>query len=326
MAPEQFVLCIDLGGTNLRVALLSADGTLLERVQQPTPADAPPQAVVQLLLDLGRQLLARRSLSFADLGGIGVAAPGPLDPEAGIIWDAPNLPTWNNVPLRQWLEQQTGLRVAIGNDANLGALGEHRYGVARGVRHMVYLTLSTGIGGGLILDGRLYLGATGTAGEIGHMVVELDGPPCGCGRRGCLEAIASGTAIARQAREALQTPQGAHSQLANVPLDELEARHVFAAAEQGDALARAILGRSAAALGAGLASLLHLFDPELLVFGGGLTRQPALLLEPALAEMRRRAFPQPAQAVRVERVALGDNSNLYGALALVLDRLVPAPR
>lgn len=234
----------------------------------------------------------------------------------------PNLPGWDRVPLRQLIEDSLGIPTTLENDANAAVLGEHRFGAGRGVAHMIYVTVSTGIGGGLILDGRLYHGATGMAGEIGHTTVLPYGPLCGCGNRGCLEALASGSAIARRARE--RVAHGVPTRIADLAGNDPElitAKLVAEAASEGDAEARGILAEAMNYLGIGMANLVNLLNPELIVIGGGLTHIGERLFGPVRRAIDQHAFPAQAQAVHVVRAGLGDDVGVLGAAAVAWCRL-----
>jgi len=212
------------------------------------------------------------------------------------------------------VEEALGIKTFLLNDASAAALGEYTFGAGKGVRHMLYITVSTGIGGGLVLDGRLYGGAQGLAGEVGHITIESQGPPCKCGNRGCWEALASGTAMAREARELIKgSPDSLLAGMAR--REELTAELVHEAALKGDEVARAIIHRAGSYFGIGLAALVNIFNPELLVIGGGVSLIGDMYLEPAFAEMRRRAYVLQGGPVRWSRPALEDKAALLGAVA-----------
>jgi glucokinase len=226
------------------------------------------------------------------------------------------------VPLRALLEERLGLPAAVENDANAAALGEAWVGAGRGVADLVYITVSTGVGGGLILGGELYSGVSGTAGEVGHMTVALDGPPCFCGQPGHLEGMASGRAIARAAREAVA--RGDVSTLRRLPPEEISARTVAEAARAGDAVALAIYERAGTALGAAVASLVNLLNPSLIILGGGVMQAGDLIMAPLRRAARERAFARPLEAVRLVPAALGEDVGLVGAAAVAFRRLQPS--
>jgi len=311
---------LDLGGTKILAVAVSSEGRLLGRALHPTPrADRP--ALVLALVGAVREAAAAAGVDVRDTAGVGVGAPGPTDPEAGVLLEPPNLPAdCHDLPLRDLLQPALGVRIEVENDANVAALGEHRFGAGRGVADMVYITVSTGIGGGLLTDGRLLRGAGLTAGEIGHMVVAPHGHDvCGCGRTGCWEAVCSGTAIARQGREAaggggapglLQRAGGDPARI--TPAD------VISAAAAGEPAAAAIVQRVVAYNGIGLMNLLHLLSPGMIVIGGGLTHAWDALVAPAAAWAQAHAMRRPAAACRIVRAELGDLVGGMGAAALLL--------
>lgn len=306
---------VDLGGTKILTAVAGADGIWLGEDTRPTEVDRGVDGVVARIADSVRASL--RQAGGSRLEGLGVAAPGPIDVERGLILSAPNLPGWRDVPLAERLATAFGCPAVLENDANAAVLGEFCFGAGRGVRHIVYLTLSTGIGGGLILDGRLYRGASGSAGELGHIVLDESGPLCGCGAYGCLEALASGVAIAARGAEAVAAGLG--EAIAREAAGEaVSAEHVAAAAAGGDPTAAAIISAAARYVGLALSDFVNIFNPDLIVLGGGLIAIGAPLIEPAVAVMRHRAFAGPAAHVRVVTAALGGRAGAAGALALVM--------
>lgn len=308
------VVAVDLGGTNIRAARFRPDGPPpLAHVKMPTLASEGPPAV------LGRIAAAIDQVAGADREGlrIGVGAPGPLDPYRGVIIDAPNLPGWVNIPLRSWLEERFGCPVAVGNDANLAGLAEWRYGAGQGTQHLVFLTISTGIGGGVIIDGRLLVGARGLAAELGHMTVDPGGPPCSCGQRGHLEAVASGPAIARRVTSRIQDGEDSTLQPTVARGEALTAEAVGKAAAEGDTLARAVLREAAEAIGRHLADLAHAFNPEVIVLGGGVSQIGPLLFEPLERALRSHVMHSAyLEGLRVLPAALGDDAGLIGAFVL----------
>jgi glucokinase len=245
---------------------------------------------------------------------IGIASPGPLDPYQGVIIAAPNIAGWADLPLRKTLEDHFNVPVILGNDANLAAYGEWCYGAGQNHHHLIYLTVSTGIGGGVIIDDQLLLGVRGLAAELGHVAVQLDGPLCSCGKRGHLEALASGTAIARWVEQELS--QGAGSIL---PHDQpITTKMVAQAAKKGDELAIAALTRSGTYIGKALANYLHIFNPSIVIIGGGVSQSGSLLLEPMRAAMCEQVLSEEyVENLTLTTAALGDEAGLMGALAIV---------
>jgi glucokinase len=319
IVPEQLIIGIDLGGTKISTALADSAGKIIAHDYRQTHAAEGLDAVIERMLDAARRVMAQGEVESTEITAVGIGAPGPVDVEAGILVAPPNLPGWDRVSLKQLIEAELGITTFMDNDANAGALGEHRFGAGRGTRHMIYVTVSTGIGGGLILDGRLYYGADGMAGEIGHITIVPHGPLCGCGNRGCLEILSSGTSIAREARE--RVARGVPTLMADLAegnLERITAKLVAQAAGQGDAEAQHILTEAMNYLGIGMATLVNLFNPQLIVIGGGVTNIGEMLFGPVRRAIDRHAFRTSAQAVRVVRAELGDNAGVLGAVAVAL--------
>jgi glucokinase len=311
------IIAVDLGGTQVRAALCDTSGHILNRTSQPANAAEGPDAV------FARIAASVRQVAVAGARAIGVSAPGPLDPWRGVILESPNLPGMIDFPMKARLEQEFHLPAFVGNDANLAALGEHRYGAGRGVSHMIYMTISTGIGGGIIADNKLFLGWRGLAGEVGHQTLDVHGPPCNCGGIGCLEVLAAGPAIARDAREAIRAGRDSAVRAAvNGDLDEITTAVVVQAARAGDVLAREILERAGFYIGLGIVNLLHNFDTQLFVLGGGVAIHAWDFLYPQMvAALEKRAFPSMSKGVRVVQAQLGDDAGLLGAAALASDSM-----
>lgn len=302
---------IDVGGTKIAVALADDQGRLVARDQFPTLPERGPDVV------LGETASRLRDLARAHgaaLDAVGVGSVGPLDPRAGTLMNPPNFPGWNHVPVKAALERALGAPVAIDNDANVAALAEHRHGAGRGARVLVYATISTGVGGGIVIEGRLLHGIGGAAGEFGHQTIRPDGPLCGCGNRGCLEAMASGTAIARRAREARAEAVLA---LAGGDAGAIHAGHVAQAARDGDAAAAAIWAAAMEDLAIGLGNVVTTLAPDRLVLGGGVTKAGDQLMEPLKAGLARHVRMVPIHELDMRIAELGDDAGLVGAAALV---------
>src|SRR5205809_5781172 len=279
---------IDLGGTQVRVALARTDGRLVASIKTKTSLLGTPQGLVDWAsseIDKHRGREKVRSIT--------IAAPGPIDVKRGVLVNPPNLP-WQNVPLAAMLGRATGAKVELANDADMAGLGEFHHGAGRGTRNMVYITWSTGVGGGLIIDGKLHRGGHGTAGEIGHMIIDPNGPLDNCGQRGCLEAFVSGTALARETGQ---------------PASEL-----FAIAARGDQHARAVVEKAARYMGIALISLTNVLDPEMFVIGGGVSRSWALVQPTMLATLRSSPVLKPARRPILRRARLGDRAGQVGAV------------
>jgi glucokinase len=301
-------IAVDIGGTQIRVAVYSKGETRPVK-QKRIPTQGDDHSPLERLIGLLAELWPVNDRVCA----IGMAAPGPINPKLGIIYSAPNIPGWEKLPLAQILHERFNVPVKLGNDANLAALGEWRYGAGQGHHNLLYMTISTGIGGGVIADDQLLLGSHGLAGELGHVTVLPDGPMCGCGHRGHLEALGSGTAIARYVSE--QLAQGVPSSLAE--LSNPTGRDISMAAEQGDPLAKAALGRAGTFIGYALGDYLHIFNPSIIILGGGVSKSGRFLLEPLRTAMAERVISSEyLHGLVVATAALGDDAGLMGALAL----------
>lgn len=320
---EQLAIAVDLGGTHIRVAVVTASGELSHRRSTATDAPDGPDAVIARIADLIGEVASGAGLD--ERVPIGVASPGPLDTRTGVVLFTPNLPGWRDVPLVDNLAMATGRRVALANDGNCGALGEVRFGAAKGVDDLVYLALGTGIGGGIVTGGHLIDGLRGLAGEVGHVVVAMDGPRCTCGAIGCLESFTSGWAIQREAELVTRTADG-EGILRAAAGEPLHAGVVADAARAGDPAALQILGRAGRALGAAMGAFANLFNPQAIVIGGGVAHLGELLLEPARAAMANYSFVDARRDLTISYSSLGDDTGLYGAGALALTQFSPTPR
>lgn len=317
---DRYILGVDLGGTNIVVGAMSADGTREFGMHEiPTRAamgaDAVVERIVQLIERVAAETMAATGASREMLLGVGIGSPGPLDRERGLVIITPNL-GWRDFPLRDRVSEAVGLPATLDNDANCATLGEWWRGAAQGGRNVIGLTIGTGIGGGLILDGRLYHGASDVAGEIGHATIDSTGRRCGCGNYGCLEAYASGPAIAERAREALAGGEpSAMPALVGGDLSRLTAALVYQAAREGDRLALEVVRETARLLGAGVANLLNIFNPDTVVLAGGVAQAGDALFEPMRAEVRRRAFKPAVDACRIVPGSLQGKAGVVGAIA-----------
>ncbi len=301
------IITADIGGTHIRVAVFSRESSKPLRQKRITtrgkdPAEIRLTNLIHELVQPGDKVLA-----------IAAAAPGPTDARMGLVLDAPNIPGWKNLPLAMIISEQFNLPVYLGNDANLAALGEWRFGAGRGHHDLVYLTISTGIGGGVISDDRLLLGQRGLAAELGHITIDPQGPMCGCGHRGHLEAFSSGTGIARYV--AGQLAAGRTSSLSSNPSPS--GRDISAAADLGDPLAVEALERAGHYLGIGIANYLHIFNPSIVILGGGVSSSGAHFFLPMRQSLKEHIFaPGYLDNLSVTTAALGDDVGLLGALAL----------
>ncbi|MDP9235804.1 MAG: ROK family protein [Chloroflexota bacterium] len=311
---------IDLGGTKIVVLIGDADGRIVGTARVPTLATQGPESVLARIVEAVHEATKEAGVDTPALLAAGVSAPGPIDTAEGVITDPPNLPGWHNVPLASILRERLGVPAILENDANCGAVGEHNFGAGRGYKDMIFVTISTGIGGGIIIDNHLYAGASGAAGEVGHIGVSVDGPVCGAGHVGCLEAFASGTAIAARAREMIAAgglPQTARLGRESPPLS---AATVYQAGQQGEAEATAIVTNAGRYLGIGLAGILNAFNPQAIVLGGGLTNMGDTILGPAVETARTRSFPQSFMDARIVIGELEERAAALGALAVARNR------
>lgn len=316
MSNGRAFLAMDLGGTKIASALVTAEGEILSQEFVPTLAEEGIDAVIGRMLATIDNLINNADLSRFAPAGMAIAAAGAIDSDNGVVTASPNLPGWRDVPLKEILEEMTGLEIFLINDASAAALGEHRFGAGRGAKDLIYVTVSTGIGGGIIINGQLYSGASGSAGEIGHMTIQADGPRCSCGNTGCLEMLASGKAVAREAQRLIAA--GAKTRILELAEREpanITAATVAAAALEGDTLALEIISTAATYLGIGLANLINIFNPEMIIIGGGMAQMGDMLLEVARKVAVGKAFQLPAQRVCIIPSQLGYNSALLGAAA-----------
>lgn len=314
------IAAVDLGGTFIKAALLDGAGTVAYRSRQPTEAEGGARHVVMRLAETVRSLCSQAGVEVESLLGVGVGCAGPLNPEEGIVYHSPNLPGWSRVPVKRWMEDSLGLPVALENDANAWALGEYLFGAGRNTRHMVCLTLGTGVGGGIVVDGKLVHGARGLAAEVGHMTINSRGVRCNCGNRGCLEMYASAAAVCRAMRKRLRGGSKSRVRaLAARSPHGITAKLVAQAARQGDRLAKEALEEVGRALGVGIASISNILNPEMIVIGGAVAGAGPLLLEPARKETRRRAFPGATERLKIVRAKLGEEAGLLGAAAPFLE-------
>lgn len=307
-------IAIDLGGTRIRAARCRADGTIEARAEQLTHAEDPPDVV------FGRIVRTARSVwPDSPPAAIGIGAPGPLDPYTGVLYSVVNIPSLAGLPLRDRMRDIFGVPAYVGNDANVAALAEWRYGAARGHADVVYLTISTGIGGGVIIDNRLLLGSKGLGAELGHVSIDYRGRPDKCGNIGCLEALASGPAMRQRVIERIAA--GEYSPLRDQVrgnLSEITVEMLHEAAERRDRLATSVIHDAAEAIGFGVVSFLHIFNPSIVVIGGGVTNLGDRLFAPIRDVVSRRVMDRRF-VVPIVLAELKENVGLLGALALALD-------
>jgi len=313
------VLAFDLGGTKFAFGVVAENGDVIGSDKIETLAKQGPEQAIQRVNLAAQALLQKLNIKPAELIGIGIASPGPLDISKGCVDGSPNLPGWSGYSIERGLSGFFNLPARIDNDANAAALGEYKFGAGKNKKNMVYITVSTGIGGGVIVDGRLMRGANGNAAELGHLTLNIQGPACPCGGNGCFEMYASGTAIARRTREAIQA--GAQSQMIELAgrAEDITAHHILAALQKNDALAQKIWNETTEYLGRGLAVVINTFNPELIVVGGGVTAAGDLLFNPVREKALRYAFPRLAAVCSIVPAGLGSNVGVVGAAACAFE-------
>lgn len=319
MFTQKRYIGIDLGGTKIAGVMVDEEGQVLAEEVVPTLAGEGEAKVIGRIESLIQSLAGK--VNRETVAGVGICAPGPLNIRTGMVIDAPNL-MWKNVPIVSILRNHLGLPVILENDANAAAFGECCYGAGKGTRDMLYITVSTGIGGGIIANGQLVYGRDYSAGEIGHMIILPEGPLCGCGRRGCIEAIASGPAIAREARSRLE--KGEKSVILEMVKGDparLTAQEVAVAAGQGDKLALSVLDRAFRFLGLAIMNLIHLLNPEIIVIGGGVAKMGALLFDRINNCLKEQAFSHMVEGLPVVPAELHGRAGTMGMVALLKRKL-----
>jgi glucokinase len=314
MHEQGFVLALDIGGTKVAAGVVAPDGEARSFQVAPSRTERGPEAMLDDLFQLGRTSVEDSGVPWTEITAVGIGCGGPLDAAEGILLAPPHLPGFHDVPVAALAERAFERPALLENDGTAAAAAEHRFGASVGVRNMVYLTISTGVGGGAVIDGRLYRGAAGNGGEFGHVTVDWRGRVCrGCGRHGCLEAYVSGTSISERALEGIDPASSL------VGLGAPSAADVVAAAVAGDAYARSVWEETIEALACGLTSIVNLFEPELVVLGGGVTRAGDLLIEPVRETVRAQAMAPAGRTVEIVPAALGDRVGVVGAAAIVFD-------
>ena len=312
----EYALVADVGGTRTRVALVDATGAIVVRHSAETLAREGRAAVMNRLADALEHVASERR---TEIKGVGLSLASPVEPGTGVMYNPPNLGSeWHLFTPIPMLQERLSLPVYAENDATLGALGEHAFGAGRGCDNMVYMTVSTGIGGGIIIGGNLYTGTNGFGGEIGHMTIDQNGPLDNCGNVGCLEALASGTALARMAQERIEAGESSVMlEFAGGDIAAVDARIIVQAALQDDTLAQSLIQEVGRSLASGIITLMHIFDPQLIVIGGGLGQNLDMFMPTIESEVKRRAMAHFQGAVPVAKSQLGDDVSLLGAAALV---------
>lgn len=307
-----YYLGIDLGGTDIKLGIVDEDGRIIRSAKTPTHAEAGPEAVLANIAKHAQELIG----SGQPVRAVGMACPGPLNSKLGIVFETPNLSGWKNVPAARILKEHLNLPIALINDANAAAYGEWWVGAGRDVRSMILFTLGTGVGGGIILDNELYLGIDETAAELGHLIINFNGPKCPCGNNGCIEAYAGAKAIRREVKKAflegvqtkIQIPEGAE--------DDFGARVVYDAAVAGDPFAIELFQKVGEYLGCAAASMINALNPEMIVYGGGLSNAGDFIFEPLRRTALANSFETPGKRAKIVQATLGNDAGMIGAAAL----------
>lgn len=306
--PDTYVLAADVGGTNTRMAIVSGDGEIHTLLKKTTRCKEGKDVMLQFLLSFMKEIIRESELPYKKIAGAGVGFPGPLDAEAGIIFNPPNLTGWDNVPLKRILEDELKMPVSIENDANAAAFGEWWKGAGTGTNSFICITLGTGVGGGIILGGRLWYGASGMAGEIGHTTIIPNGIKCTCGNSGCLEAYASARGIIDRVQNAL-SERGDKGEIQEC----LTLERISNMASQGNEMIKSIIRETGVILGIAVANLANLLNPEMVALFGGVTNLGESLLKPMREEVKKRAFEKATESLKIEVAKLGDRSGILGA-------------
>ncbi len=318
------VVGIDMGATHITLLLTDCAAHVLNELEIPFDVNQGPRVSLAMLEEAMDHLLEKAGLTLQDIKAVGMGVPGPIVENAGMVMGPPIMPGWDGYPIREHLQKKWGVPVAIGNDAEMGAIGEWAYGAGRGVRNLAYIKVGTGVGSGLLLDGQAYRGSTGCAGEIGHITLNENGPICTCGNRGCLEAMAGGWAIASRGSDAARSK--ARTLLSEMgDASSISASDVIEAARQGDLIAQQIVSEAGGHLGTAIASLVNLFNPSMVVIGGKISQTGDLLLEPIRKTVRQRSLKAASRDIRITAAYLGKRSSGMGAvveaLSIVLHQL-----
>jgi len=315
---KKYSIGADLGGTNIVSAIVNYQGKIVNRLKVPTLTERGKEAIIKRIIETIHENIVQSTIALNDIIGIGIGAPGPLDIKKGIINFAPNLPGWRDVPLRKILEDEFNMKVVLENDANAAAWGERCFGIGRGVDNLVCFTLGTGIGGGIIIDGKIYHGNNYGAAELGHMTVNKDGPRCNCGNYGCLEAYSSATGIKNRIGNRIK--EGIKSEFLNFDDDKLfeslRLKSIFETARKGDRLTKSVVEEAISYLGIAIANIANILNPEMVVLVGGITNEGNKLLIPLRREVKKRAFYFNYKFLKIVIGKLGGNAGVLGAAAL----------
>ncbi len=316
---KKYSIGVDLGGTNIVSAIVNCQGEIVNRLKVPTLAERGKEVTIKRIIETIHENIVQSTTALDDIIGIGIGAPGPLDVKRGIINFAPNLPGWRDVPLKKILEDEFSIKVVLENDANAAAWGERCFGAGQGVNNLVCFTLGTGIGGGIIIDGKIYHGNNYGAAELGHMTVNKDGPRCNCGNYGCLEAYSSATGIKNRIINRIK--EGIKSKFLNFDenklFESLRLKSIFETARKGDKLTKGVVEEAISYLGIAIANIANILNPEMVVLVGGITNEGDKLLIPLREEVKKRAFYSNYKSLKIVIGKLGGNAGVLGAAALL---------
>ena len=319
-----YVIGVDLGATHIIVLVADLNGRVVARKDLDFAVSVGPQSGLKQIADTVRLCMDDAGLRLEQVLALGLGVPGPVEYAQGRVIAPPIMPGWHGVALRSHLSEDLGIPVYLDNDANLGALSEYCRGAGRDYANLAYVKVGTGIGCGLILNGQLYRGELGSAGEIGHVTIDENGPPCKCGSYGCLESMAGGPAIALRAQQAIRA--GQFTALSNIhPVESITARDVALAAQTGDRLAQQLFAEAGKHIGVALSSLANLLNPGLIIIGGGVAQAGDILLDPIRKTMKQRALQSVAHSTQIVQSTLGRSTSALGAVDLALQEALKAP-
>ncbi len=317
------VIGVDMGGTKILSAVVNESGDILATAKIPTQAKDDTSIVIDRIADSIKEAFQKSGVAVDTIQAIGIGAPGPLDPQTGVVIFAPNL-GWKNVALKTELEDRLDIPTFVDNDVNIGTLGEHTYGAGKGIQNLVGIFVGTGIGGGIILNGELFHGASKTAGEIGHIIVKADGPKCGCGTRGCLEALASRTAMTKAFQKAIlkKGKKSILTKLTDGDLDLIRSGTLAKALRSKDKLTVKVFKQTTKYLGVGIGSIVNFLNPDMIVLGGGVVEAlDDKFIDNIRKAAKKYALPDTLKGVQIVRAELGDDAGVLGAAALARQRL-----
>ena len=313
-----YVVGVDLGTLNTIAVVVDLEGKIMERIEHPTNGKGGKDKVIQRLKAVIHEVITASNINIQKIAGVGLAVPGLVNSKRGIMLITPNF-GWRDTPIREILKKEFHTPIFIDNNVNAMALGEAEFGIARGIKNFICVNVGMGIGSGIVINGELYRGETECTGEIGHTTVDYNGPKCSCGNNGCLEAMAAAPAIARRAVKAIKEGKKTLiTKLIDSNLDEINAAIVAKAANKGDKLAREIIEKTGEYLGTGIANVINLFNPQMVIIGGGVAQAGDLIFNPLKKTMEKRAFPVPAKVVKIVASSLGRDCTVIGAATLVL--------